>query len=110
MKGQLAEGTLEIIETPKGERMLFTATWASQGLEAHVEIKREAKLETLPLMIMADNPSRFTSLVAPEEPHEFDAELHLRSEDRAEVLRFRVVEPKDHGASPGTPHQAHWSL
>ncbi len=100
VKGELAEGTLEIIDTPEGERMLFTATRASQDLEAHVEIKREGKLETLPLIRMADNPSRFTSLVAPEEPHEFDAELHLRSGERTEVLRFRVVEPEGHGASP----------
>ena len=58
VKGELAEGTLEIIDTPEGERMLFTATRASQDLEAHVEIKREAKVETLPLMRTPGNLSR----------------------------------------------------
>jgi len=106
VRGELAEGTIEIMNTPDGERMLFTATRTSQGLEAHVEIQRDKELETLPLIRTAKDLSRFSSLVAPEEPHEFDAELHLRSGDRTEVLRFRVVEPEGHGASPHG-HSAH---
>lgn len=36
------------------------------------------------------------SPMAPEEPHEFEAELHLQRGDQTEVLRFKMVEPEEH--------------
>ncbi len=100
VRGELAEGTMQIIETHGGERMLFTATRMTPGLEAHVEIGRGDHKEALPLARGETSISRFTSLGAPEEPHEFDGELHLRAGDRTEVLKFRMTEPEGHDASP----------
>ena len=96
VRGELADGTLQIIDTPEGERMLFIATRMSQGLEAHVEIARADHKETFPLVRGATSLSRFISFTAPEEPHEFVAELHLRAGDRAEILKFRMTEPNGH--------------
>lgn len=106
VRGGLADGTLQIIDSPEGERLLFTATRMAPGLEAHVEIRRDGRKETLPL-VWNPTDARFTSLAAPEEPHEFDAELHLRAADRTEVVIFRMAEPADddprHHSSHGTP-------
>ena len=100
MRGQLAEGVVDIIDTPDGERMQFTASRASVDLQAAVTIQREmSRTENLALTAFAGNPLRFVSAAAPAEPHEFDAELHLRAGDSTEVLQFRLLEPKEHGAA-----------
>lgn len=94
VRGQLAEGAVEIVDTPEGERLWFTAFRAPKGLEAVVTILREnGRIETLELTALDGNPTRFASTIAPQEPHEFDAQLHLRMGDHTEVLQLRLVEP-----------------
>ena len=97
VSGELAEGIVEIIDTANGERMRFTATRASLGLTVAVSIQRDrVRLEVLELKPSHDDSNRFLSEVAPEEPHEFDAQLNLRVGERLEALPFRVVEPDGH--------------
>ena len=97
VSGELAEGIVEIIDTANGERMRFTATRASRGLAVAVSIQRDSvRLEVLELKPSHDDPNCFLSSAAPEEPHEFDAQLNLRVGERLEALPFRVVEPDGH--------------
>ncbi len=80
---------MEIVDTPDGERMQFTASRAPPDLEAIVEIERgNDRVETLRLAALPGDRSRFRSSVAPQEPHEFDARLRLYAPERSEVLRF----------------------
>ncbi len=97
VRGQLAEGKVEIIDTPDGERMQFTASRAPKELAARVEIDRgNGHTETLALTAPVDDPLRFRSSTAPQEPHEFDARLRLHAAGRSEVLPFRMFEPEGH--------------
>ncbi len=97
LRGELAEGVIEIVDTPQGERLTFAATRAVEDLEATVSISRDAgRTESLSLAASRAEPARFVSATAPEEPHEFDAEIHLRAGARTEVLPFRLVEPEGH--------------
>src|SRR6266511_2804650 len=76
VRGQLAEGAMEIVDTPDGERMQFSASRAAADLEAAVEIERgNDRVELLPLAALPGDRSRFRSSVAPQEPHEFAARL-----------------------------------
>ncbi len=93
----LASGLLEIVDTPDGERMRLTAREHVEDLAAVVEIHRSGGMvETLPLLPSHNVSHRFESTVAPEEPHEFDAELRLSSGKGQETLPFRMVEPEGH--------------
>ena len=95
--GELAEGALEIIDTPQGERIQFATKRATTGLTAVVCITRDAGLvETLTLGESRDDPTRFVSTAAPAEPHTFHGELALCVAGRTEVLPFHVIEPDDH--------------
>ena len=77
--------------------MTFTSPRAASDLEASVEIYRDAgRVEVMPLKLVGNNPSRWMSTCAPEEPHEFAALLRLRSGNRKEALPFRMSEPEDH--------------
>jgi len=97
VQGDLAEGQVEIVDTAAGERMRFITSKAVPGLSAAVRIKRaNGRSEALPLEIDPDNPRCFQSAVAPEEPHEFDAELDLGIGGRSEKLSFHVSEPDHH--------------
>lgn len=98
VRGQFAEGRIEIVDTPAGERLRFTATHARPNLQAEVAIFRDndpARPEVLPLPEVT-NASRFQSTIAPAEPHEFAAELRLRNGSNSEVLPFRMHEPHEH--------------
>ena len=89
----LAEGRLEIVDTPQGERMQLTLFRCAEGLQATVCIKRPGEVrETLPLALVTGS-AIYQSMVAPEEPHEFDAELQLLADGKAETLPFRMEEP-----------------
>jgi hypothetical protein len=91
----LASGSLEIVDTPDGERMRLTVRRHVEDLAAVVEIHRPGgKGETLPLLPSDKDLHRFESTVAPEEPHEFDAELRLSSARGQETLPFRMAEPE----------------
>ncbi|MHC8299259.1 cation diffusion facilitator family transporter [Pseudomonas sp. ZS1P83] len=91
----LVEGSLEIVDTPQGERMQLTLRRPVEGLQASVSIKRPGLTrETLPLSPMPGDAT-YQSAVAPEEPHEFEAELQLWAGDQRETLCFQMREP-DH--------------
>ena len=97
VRGQLADGVVEIVDTPSGARWQCTVSQAATGLDASITIQRErGRIETLSLDALAGNPLRFMSATAPEEPHEFDAQLHLRAGERSEVLPLRFTEPHGH--------------
>ncbi|MER9650835.1 cation diffusion facilitator family transporter [Mesorhizobium sp. M0199] len=92
----LAEGTLEIVDTPAGERMRLTIDRHADDLAATVIIDRPEGPETLRLDPVADNHHRLESTVAPAEPHEFQARLILIAKGREQVLPFKMVEPQGH--------------
>ena len=92
----LATGTLEIADTPGGERMRLTVDRHADHLTATVIIDRPDGPETLPLNPVADNHHRLESAVAPAEPHEFQARLILAAESRKQELPFKMVEPEGH--------------
>jgi cation diffusion facilitator family transporter len=93
--GQLASGMIEIIDTPAGERMRFTASEVLPNMDAEIVIQREGEPEVL-LLAQISNTAQFQSVSVPGEPHEFMAELRLRNGDRSEVLPFRMHEPHGH--------------
>jgi hypothetical protein len=90
----LAEGVLEIVELPEGERMRLTATRSVAGLQAVVTIERPTGVETLVLVPIGDQ--RYQSAEAPREPHEFVGRLSLAADDRHHDLPFRMDEPEGH--------------
>ncbi|MER9557834.1 cation diffusion facilitator family transporter [Mesorhizobium sp. M0323] len=92
----LAAGTLEIVDTPAGERMRLTVDRHADDLTATVIIDRSNGPETLGLGPVADDHHRLESTVAPAEPHEFQARLVLATKDREQVLPFKMVEPEGH--------------
>lgn len=97
VSGDLTEGNMEIVDTPGGERLQFTAVRLNAGTEAVVEIDRPGgEVETLPLGVLDGNPSRLMSAMAPAEPHEFDARLLLQWGVHKEVLPFYMIEPSGH--------------
>lgn len=93
---ELGAGTLEIVDTPAGERMRLTVDRHVDDLIATVIIERPNGPETLRLEPVAGNHHRLQSMEAPAEPHEFQARLVLAATDREQVLPFRMVEPKGH--------------
>ena len=94
--GKLAKGTLSIVDTPEGERFRLSLTNYAAELQASVAIIRPNGIERLPLMPLASDHRSMVSPMAPGEPHEFEAELHLRSGGQIEVLKFKMVEPEGH--------------
>ena len=95
ISGRIAAGELTIIDTAGGERMRFTPASPVLELSAEVVIFRGTELERL-LMVKEVASAYFQSLVAPEEPHEFEAELRLRSSQGFEAIRFEMKEPHRH--------------
>jgi cation diffusion facilitator family transporter len=96
-KGGLAEGVLEIVDTPDGERMQMTLNQPIPDLTAMVVIERPgSEEERLALDAVAKNPRMFLSTAAPAEPHEFDAGLHLSVAGHQETLPFQMTEPVGH--------------
>lgn len=90
----LASGTLEIVDTPQGERMRLSLRRHAYGLSATVTIDRPGgKLEVLALREMPGDHNIFESDLAPEEPHEFSANLSLSADERKETLLFAMKEP-----------------
>jgi cation diffusion facilitator family transporter len=92
-----AEGLLEIVDTPDGERMRLTLSRTAPDLEATVVIRRPGNGdEILDLAPVTGNRGVLQSSVAPAEPHEFDAELRLSTNGTVQAVPFRMVEPPDH--------------
>src|SRR5215216_3893299 len=96
VQSRLATGLLEIVDTPQGERMRLTVSQQAEGLQAVVTIDRDGRAETLPLSAVPSAPDVFESSVAPDEPHEFEAQLRLVAFAQTEVLPFRMTEPAGH--------------
>lgn len=94
----LAEGELLIVDTAEGERVRLTLVRGIQGLIAVVHIARPGGVvETLQLLPASKDHKVFQSTVAPDEPHEFTAELRLSDNDgQEEVLPFSMTEPEGH--------------
>jgi len=94
---KLAKGVLEIVDTPQGERMRLSVDGHHPGLAATVIIDRSGGVvEALPLAPVPNDHHRFESSLAPAEPHEFSAELHIVAAGRTDVLPFRMTEPAEH--------------
>lgn len=95
--GELAQGELSIVDTKDGERMRLTVLKHVEGLSAVVVIERpDGKTESLPLLPMPNDHRVYISVMAPAEPHEFDAVLNLRANGQKEALNFHMAEPEDH--------------
>lgn len=94
----LADGLLEIVNTPQGERMRLTIDRHAEGLTSMAVIDRPNGPEPLFLMLDAGDHHRLQSLDAPAEPHEFDARLVLQANGKSLDLPFRMTEPEGHGA------------
>jgi cation diffusion facilitator family transporter len=93
----IADGLLEIIDTPDGERMRLTIERHVEGMTATVSIDRAGgRVETLALTPVAGHDLQLISLAAPDEPHEFEARLHLQARDRKQTMLFRMAEPERH--------------
>lgn len=95
--GELAAGTLEIVDTSEGERMRLTLGRHLHDLSATVIIDRPGgATEILALREVSGDRHALQSDVAPEEPHEFSASLNLAAGGRSESLPFAMKEPPDH--------------
>jgi len=92
----LASGDLAIVDTPEGERMRLMLKHHMDGLVAVVSINRPDGIERLPLEAMDSDHHALQSLMAPAEPHEFDAELMLMAGEQRDVLAFSMKEPEGH--------------
>lgn len=97
VNSDLAEGVLEIVDTPQGERMRLILAHHAEGLTAMVIIDRPAGPETLFLIPDASDHHRLQSTEAPAEPHEFDARLVLQADGKSLELPFHMAEPQGHG-------------
>jgi cation diffusion facilitator family transporter len=94
----VAEGVVEIIDTPDGERMRFTSAQPSPGLTVVATIQRDpSPNEVLEFAAMPDG-RQFLSTSVPGEPHEFDAVLQLTLNGRSNKVGFHMSEPEGHHA------------
>lgn len=100
-------GVLEIIKTQNGERFRFQAERADPRVHLRVVIKRPEGLEVVPLSRQGDS-AEFLSSVAPNEPHEFSAELEVSLDGIRDVVVFEMHEPHDHAGHNHDEH-AHMS-
>lgn len=94
--GRLADGLLEIIDTPDGERFRLRVARHAEGLSANVRIARPERTEELDLVPVTGNHHELQSRVAPAEPHEFEARLELSAAGEREELPFAMTEPEGH--------------
>jgi nickel/cobalt exporter len=99
--GRHLQGTLEIVNTPLGEKMRFTSTLPIHEGELIVEIEREEnRIDLLHLDKSPDNENVFLSLEIPSEPHEFSARLILsHSLKKLDKFDFSMLEPEHHDHS-----------
>lgn len=98
IKNALANGVLEIVDTPDGERMKFTPDGNVSNLSFRVLINRLEGPEILNMSRSADSSS-FLSETTPSEPHEFTAEFEITKDSNREVILFEMHEPHDHDHS-----------
>lgn len=95
INSDFTSGQLEIVQTDNGERMRYSYTVAPGDLKIRVIINRPEGLEILELEKL-DDSMIYQSTVAPNEPHEFSAELEIESRNLREVKTFEMHEHHDH--------------
>jgi len=96
-EGQLAAGTLAIIDTLRGERMRIALSRQAVGLSATVVIHRPGgAMEVLALREVAGEHHTLESDLAPKEPHEFSGTLNLTASGGSETLPFAMKEQAGH--------------
>lgn len=94
---RLANGLLQIVDTPDGERMRLRISRHAEGLSASVNIERGGgRTEVLDLQPVAGDHHLLQSHMAPEEPHGFSARLRLAAGGDSEELAFAMAEPAGH--------------
>ena len=98
VRGELADGVMEIIDTPQGERLRFTCSRQTSGLSAVATIQRDRAQGEVLELIEQRHGTQFLSTAAPEEPHEFNAVLRLQLNGQSEILPFHMAEPEGHDA------------
>lgn len=86
-------GTLEIVDTPIGERFRFTSKSEISLDELFIEIDRGARVEKLALERSPEDAGIFLSTATPQEPHEFSARLIL---PMGLTFPFEMKEPEHH--------------
>ena len=85
VRGELAEGIFEIIASPDGERLRFTANQLPAGAKVVAMINRPGgRVENLTLVPQAGTKAILVSSLAPAEPHKFDARLQVRVGSRGD--------------------------
>ena len=95
VKSKLVNGELAIVDTPQGERFRLSLSKAVKGLQATVVIDRGKAKEKLALKAI-DSSTTYESPIAPAEPHEFKANLILKSDKQTITLPFEMKEPEGH--------------
>ena len=95
MRSKVADGELAIVDTPDGERFRLSLSKAAKGLQATVIIDRGKAKEKLSLMATKDT-NTYESNIAPAEPHEFTAELVLKSKTKTITQPFEMKEREGH--------------
>lgn len=93
---RLADGLLQIVDTPDGERMQLRISRHAEGLSVQVAIAREGRIEVLDLRPVEGDHHWLRSTIAPAEPHEFAAKLRLSAGNDNEEVPFAMVEPEGH--------------
>jgi cation diffusion facilitator family transporter len=97
VNGRLAKGLLQIVDTSEGERFQLRLSRHIEGVEASVDIQRPGGVaEHHQLLPVAGNHHLLQSKQAPDEPHQFEAELHLTTVGDTERLSFKMMEPDGH--------------
>jgi cation diffusion facilitator family transporter len=96
VSARLADGLLQIVDTPEGERMQLRVSRHVEGLSARVDIARDNGTETLDLRPVEGDHHWLRSSVAPAEPHAFAAKLRLTAGNDNEELPFVMAEPEGH--------------
>ena len=89
----LGDGVLRIIDTADGERMHLSMSGKPSGLRATVAIKRPGMRDEVLALQPIDGAGSYQSDVAPDEPHEFEAELRLVVGERNQIFPFKMTEP-----------------
>jgi nickel/cobalt transporter (NicO) family protein len=107
VRTEQVQGFLEIIATPNGERFRLQTQRADPNLNFRVIINRPEGLEVLALTRQGDT-SNYLSATAPNEPHEFSAELEISNGEGRNTFAFEMHEPHDH-AHPGNQDHDHMS-
>ena len=93
--GNILTGSIEIIDSPLGERMRFISSTPIQDGELVVEIQRENEIEKLVLIKSPDAANTYLSAVAPAEPHEFSARIICSGKNK-DAVQFAMKEPEGH--------------